>query len=160
MICNNLAILLNNTNRYREAERYFREALKIRRRLAADNPGAYESALANTCNNLGNLLSGAKRYGEAEQYYGEALKIRRRLAADNPGAFEPDLAMTCHNYGLLEWERGNLDAARKLLQEALSLYEKFPHLTKRAQHVQHALNSLKKRHSLLNFFRRKTGNFP
>ena len=76
-ICNNLGLLLSDANRLKEAERYYRDALEIWRRLAKANPAAFEPDLAMTCNNLGILLSDTNRTEEAERYYRDALEIWR-----------------------------------------------------------------------------------
>ncbi len=41
MILNNLALLYNKVNRLKEAEKAFKEALNIYRKLAKNNPSAY-----------------------------------------------------------------------------------------------------------------------
>ncbi len=138
-----LGNLLSDTNRIDEAERYYQEALEIWRRLAKENPAAFEPDLAGTCNNLGNLLSDTNRMDEAERYYQEALEIRRRLAKENPAAFEPDLATTCYNLGLFEWRQNHRSAAKAYFQEALALYKKFPYQVKRANNTRRALHLLK-----------------
>ena len=148
--CNNLANLLKDTNRMEEAERYCREALEIYRRLVKANPDAYEPYVAGTCYNLARLIYSTNRIEEAENYIGKALEIRRRLAKANPKAYEPDVAMTCYNLWLFEFARElttekrgifglfkrkspHREAARRYFEEALSLWEKFPHLAKYAQ---------------------------
>ena len=98
--------------------------------------------MAKSLNNLAILLDDTNRKEEAERRYREALEIRRRLAKANPNAFEPDLAQSCYNLGLLEWKRDNLEVARRYFGEALSLYEKFPHLESNAQNCRDILDML------------------
>src|SRR5439155_691694 len=52
---NNLAVLYRATQRMKEAETAYQEALSIRRRLAEANPDAYLPNVAMTLNNLANL---------------------------------------------------------------------------------------------------------
>ena len=126
--CNNLGLLLAKTKRYKEAERYYREALEVRWKLVEQDPGTFELDLANACLNLAILLENTQRYEEAERYYRKALKLYRKLVKQAPDAFEPDLALTCYNYGLyLLDSRQNPDAAKAYFDEAISLYEKYPH---------------------------------
>ena len=120
--CNNLANLYKDNQKTSEAEKLYREALEIYRRLAAANPAAYEPAVAMTCNNLANLYSDNQKPSEAEKLYQEALEIYRRLAAANPAAYEPDVAMTCNNLAILYKNTRNPSEAEKLYQEALEIY--------------------------------------
>jgi tetratricopeptide (TPR) repeat protein len=83
---NNLGNLLSAIGRPKEAEEAYREALAIRKQLAAEFPNRpdYRHELARNHNNLGNLLSAIGRPKEAEEAYREALAIRKQLAADFP----------------------------------------------------------------------------
>ena len=138
--CNNLAVLLSDLNQNEEAEQLHREALEIRRRLAQKNPDAFEPDLATSCNNLANLLNDLNQSEDAEQLYREALDIRRRLVQKNPDTFEPDLADSCFNFAILQFDvKYNKEAAKTLFQEALSIYEKYPHLAAKAQQVRDIL---------------------
>ena len=127
--CNNLAILLHEIARYEEAEDLHREALDIRRKLAEKDPAQFELDLAQSCNNLALLLRKTGRYEEAEDLHWEALDIRRRLAERDPAQFEPYLAQSCNIYGvfLLETKHDPVTALA-YFDEAVSLFEKYPHL--------------------------------
>ncbi|MEU5200940.1 SAV_2336 N-terminal domain-related protein, partial [Streptomyces scabiei] len=61
-----------------EALTAIEEAVGIRRRLAEDNPAAYEPELAASLSNLGNRLAEVGRRGEALTAIEEAVGIRRR----------------------------------------------------------------------------------
>jgi len=74
---NNLAGLYSATQRMKEAESAFENALEIYRRLAKMNP-AYEADVAMVLNNLATLDGEAQRMKEAE--FQEALDFRRQLA--------------------------------------------------------------------------------
>ncbi len=86
-----------NLHDYASAEKEFREALEIRRRLAAKHPEAFESDMAYTLYNLGQVHYNLHDYVSAEKECREALEIRRRLAAKNPEVFESYVAMTLNN---------------------------------------------------------------
>ncbi len=103
------------------AEKAYKKALILSRRLAAKNPEAFESKVALTLNNLGNLHSDLKNYASAEKEYREALEIYRRLAATNPEAFESDVATTLLNLGTLHSALQDYASAEKELWEALEI---------------------------------------
>jgi tetratricopeptide (TPR) repeat protein len=116
------------------------EAVKIRRRLAAGNPAAYEPDLAASLSNLGVQLAEAGRRGEALPVTEEAVKIRRRLAAGNPAAYEPDLATSLAVFAMLLAAEGDLSAALRATGEAVELYR---------SHVVTAPSVLPRLHALL-----------
>ena len=132
---NLLGIFYSDTNQFKEAEDYFQEALKICRKLAKENPEAYEGYVAATCNNLGVLYRNINRMKEAEGYFLEALKIYHKLAKENPEAYEGCVAGTCNNLGGLyqdinwskeaeEYYRKALEIRRRLAKENPKAYEK------------------------------------
>jgi tetratricopeptide (TPR) repeat protein len=132
-LLNSVAVLYSDTNRYKEAEEYYKEALDIRRKLAGENPSAYNPDLAMTLNNLANLYNKTNKYKEAEEYYNEALDIYRKLAGENQSAYNPYLAKTLNNLAALysdtnrykeaeEYNKEALDIRRKLADENPSAY--------------------------------------
>ena len=121
MLLNNLGALYYSTARLKEAEKSYAEALEIYRQLAATNPSAYLSVVADTLNNLGILYKDTTRLKEAEKAYAEALEIYRQLAATNPSAYLPDVAMTLNNLGLLYSDNTRLKEAEKVYAEALEI---------------------------------------
>jgi tetratricopeptide (TPR) repeat protein len=66
-----------------EAEKAFRAALVLQRRLTADFPGRrdYKSDLADTLQSLGRLLGDVSRIDEAEKVFREAIDLRKQLAS-------------------------------------------------------------------------------
>jgi tetratricopeptide (TPR) repeat protein len=142
-----LAGLLQNTGRYEDAETLYREALEIYRRLATQNPSAYEPDVETTFNNLENLLQSTRRYEDAENLYQEVLEIRRRLADQNPGIYELYVATTCKNLALFQFDiKKEKTAAEALFKEALTIYEKYPHLARNAELVRQILSAFNKSH--------------
>ncbi len=117
-----LGYFLYEINHFKEAEKEFQEALKIRRGLAATNPDAYQPYLAMTLNNLATLHSDTNQLELAEEEYQEALKIRRGLAAKNPDAYLPYVALTLNNLAGLHYRNNQLEPAEKEFQEALKIY--------------------------------------
>lgn len=137
---NNLAILLRSTNRFDEAEPLFRDSLEVRRHLAFMNPAAYEPSLAKTCLDFGILLCLMGKIDESEELLLESYTIRQRLAASNSVAYESDIARTCYFMALLELKKGNKEKSKEMFETALSLYAKYPRMSK---YVEYCRNQLK-----------------
>src|SRR5664280_3418439 len=81
---NNLAVLYRDTQRMKEAEEAYREALSTYRELAQANPEAYLPYVATTLNNLANLYSDTQRRKEAEEACREAEGLLEPLWRVNP----------------------------------------------------------------------------
>jgi tetratricopeptide (TPR) repeat protein len=119
----NLGLLLTNTGRLDEAETEHRAALALAKQLAADFPTVpeYRLLLAMAHNHLGIVLEARGRSKQAEKEYGAALALRKHLADDFPTVadYQNELAGTMVNLAGLNRERKELQAARRLLEEAL-----------------------------------------
>jgi tetratricopeptide (TPR) repeat protein len=115
---NNLANICRVTQRMREAEQSYLEALAIYRHLARP------AGVATTLNNLGIFYRATRRMSEAEQSHHEALRIRRHLAEANPEAHLPDYAVTLNNLALVYRDRQKMNEAEQSYQEALTIYER------------------------------------
>ena len=105
------------------AEIQYREALKLCRELAKENPSVYGPNVAATCNNLALFLSKSSAgRKEAEDLYREALKLYRELAKENPSVYGPDVAGACNNLAnLLSDSSTHRKEAEDLYREALKL---------------------------------------
>ena len=121
---NNLALLYSNTQRLKESETMYLEALEIRRRLAEKDPDTYEPGLAMTMNNLALLYSNTQRLMQSETLQLEALEIQRRLAKSNPQVYEPELAMTLNNLAVLYSNTQRFTESMKLHLEVLEIYRR------------------------------------
>ncbi|MEE9904222.1 MAG: tetratricopeptide repeat protein [Chlorobium sp.] len=119
---NNLANLQKARNEFEAAELGYREALQIRRELAATNPQAFLPYVATTLNNLAALQSDKNEFEAAELGYREALGIYRELAATNPQAYLPYVAGTLNNLALLQKARNKFEDAELGYREALGIY--------------------------------------
>jgi len=94
------------------------------RRLAADNPDAYEPDLAISLNNLSNRHAKAGRHAEALAVIEEAAAIRRRLAEGDPGAYESDLANLLNNLSAEYREAGRHAEALAVIEEAAAIHRR------------------------------------
>ncbi|GHU32073.1 hypothetical protein FACS1894172_08040 [Spirochaetia bacterium] len=120
-----LAKLYIQTNRLTEAEELYKKALAIWKRLAAENPAAYENSLATSYDNLAFLYSDINRLAEAEELYKKDLAITERLAAGNPAVYESDLAGSYDNLALLYSKTNRLAAeAEELHKKDLAIWER------------------------------------
>ena len=118
---NNLANLHSDLTRYAEAEKEYKEALKIRRELARTNRDAYIGDVATTLDNLAILHDDLKRYDEAEKEFQEALEIRRELAKNNRDAYIEYVARTLNNLAVLHDNLNCKDKAEEEYKEALEI---------------------------------------
>jgi tetratricopeptide (TPR) repeat protein len=87
-ILDNLSILAAATGRPAEAERFSRNALTLRRALAAARPDAYRPQLAATLFNLGRILSAQSQdQAEVRRLWEESAAIFEALDVEQPGRF-------------------------------------------------------------------------
>ena len=118
---NNLAQLLQDTNRLGEAEPLMRRALAIdEASYGAEHPYA-----ANCLNNLAHLLQATNRLGEAEPL------MRRALAIDEAsyGAEHPDVARNLNNLARLLQATNRLGEAEPLMRRHVVIFLKFQRAT-------------------------------
>ena len=98
-----------------------REAVEIRRGLAAGNAAAFNPDLAMALNNLSIWLADVGDRGGALEVIREAVEIYRGLAEKNPGAFNPDLAASLNNLSNRLSEVGDHGGALKAVREAVKI---------------------------------------
>ena len=110
---NNLANLLNDMDRRREAEQFYRQALEIGRETLGEGHPAY----ANWLNNLATLLRDTDRYAEAEQLYRQALEIGRETL----GQGHPAYATRLNNLATLLRDTDRYAEAEQLYRQALEI---------------------------------------
>lgn len=107
-----------------EAEKAYRGALAIRRKLSLLEPELFESYLANTLNNLGNVLADIGDLEGAEITYREAAAIQRKLSMAEPQNYEPALSMTLNNLGTVQSALNRFVEAVESYREALDIRRK------------------------------------
>lgn len=113
---NNLATVLQATDRFAEAEPLMRRALSItEKKLGRDHPG-----LAADLNNLAHLLQATNRSAEAEPLMRRALAIAEKHFGPNHSY----VAITLNNLAEFLREANRLVEAEPLMQRALTIAEK------------------------------------
>jgi tetratricopeptide (TPR) repeat protein len=117
----NIGVLYANTQRTREAEGVYQEALAIYRQQASDKP-AYQLDFAATLNNLGVLYRNTQRVEEAKASFREALKAYRQMAKAHSSKYQSDLARTLVNLGTVCRDTQQFEEADASYQEALGIY--------------------------------------
>ena len=115
---NNLATLLEDTNRLAEAEPLMRRALAIgEKSLGAEHP-----EVAANLNNLAMLLSDTNRLPEAEPLYRRALEILGKVERDT-GHRHPNYATALNNLAGLLQDTNRMTEAEPLMRRALVIDE-------------------------------------
>ncbi|HEX8502949.1 MAG TPA: tetratricopeptide repeat protein [Pyrinomonadaceae bacterium] len=107
-----VANVLRERGEFAEAERVYREALAIFRKVGK------ERNVAITLHQLGWIKSGRGEFDEARRLYGESLKINRRIGN------QAGIASNLNNMGEIAYERGETDEARRLFDESLEINRK------------------------------------
>lgn len=114
---NNLADLQEERNEYARAEKSFRDALALRRRL-----GAPPHQIAASLEGIGRVLSASGKHGDAQAPLVEALELRRR----HGGERGTEIVETLHELALAQLRQGNTAAGEPLFREAVELARRMP----------------------------------
>lgn len=101
VVLNNRGVVLAEANKLEEGEAAFKEALTIRRRLAAKTPSMYVWMLVSTLNNLGVLYQRRGQLAEAQQHYEEALEHRDALISNESKIYQSHIIPPLSNLALL-----------------------------------------------------------
>jgi len=118
---NNLSGRLSEVGDREGALKAIREAVAIRRGLAAGNTAAFNPSLAGSLNNLSIVLSGVGDRGGVLKAAREAVGIYRGLAEGNAEAFNPDLAMSLSNLSNRLSEVGDRGSALEVAREVVEI---------------------------------------
>jgi serine/threonine-protein kinase len=108
----NIAFNLRTQGRLDEAEKFYRDALRIARNLYTEH-----TELAGALHGLGTLLMLKGELAEAEPYILDALGMRRRLF----GQEHPQVAESLANLGMLYQDQGRYEESEVMLKESLSM---------------------------------------
>jgi len=117
----NVALLYQDQGRRTDADRLYNEALEILKRLAAENPEAYDLRIAATLNSLGILHD---RLDKSEAFFNEALEIYSRYAKDDPATYMNLVADILNNLGILYDENQYAGNSEEMYRSALDIYRR------------------------------------
>ncbi len=111
VILNNLGGLYGSAGNLDEAEKCFKETLRL--------ASAYREKvfMARAGNNLGVICEEKGRYKEAVKYYGDSLEIKKELG-DKPGQ-----AMTWENIGVIYEAMGKYQSAMDCYRKATDIFK-------------------------------------
>ncbi len=109
LIYNNLGLALRDLGQMRQAQEYFEQALRLRRR-AGDRKGEGASL-----NHLGRVYADLGEMERAKEYLEQALQIRREVK-DRQGE-----TTTLNNLGNVYADLGEEERAKEYLEQALSI---------------------------------------
>jgi len=112
---NDFAGLYRDQGKYKEAEKYYDNALAIRKKLSGNHPD-----LAETFNDFAGLYQNQGKYKEAEEFYNNALDIRKKVLRED----HPDLATTLNSFGSLYQAQGKYEKAEEFYDTALNINKK------------------------------------
>ena len=112
---NNLGGVYRDMGDYVQAEKYYLEAMSIRKSVLGESHPDYAMSL----NNLGALYSNIGDYSKAKLYYLEVLNICKSVL----GETHPNYATSLNNLGLLYSNMGDYSKTESYYLEALSIYK-------------------------------------
>lgn len=116
---NNIAVVYSSQGRYKEAERYLLESIKIRQDILGDR----RFEMASSYNNLANLYDEQGRYMDAERYYLDALRIKEGML----GREHPLTAVTYNNLAVLYDSEERFRESETYYQTALRIKKQSLH---------------------------------
>lgn len=119
----NLGVLQSRSNRPRQAEASYLEAITRQRRLVGQSPLVvrFRRDLAVSCNNLGRCYSKLKRPREAIESFAEARRLLEDLVADYPSELNlrSSLAVFLNNRGMALEQLDRPEEAKTAYLEAI-----------------------------------------
>jgi len=114
-----IAVFLKKQNYFKNAKRYYTEALELYRALAKTNPDVDKPDVATILNNLANLEKAENNKIKAKEYYLEALEKYQELSKINPITYTYHVVIILNNLAHLEYNGKDNKQARTYLVEAL-----------------------------------------
>ena len=113
-VLNDMGDLLQQNGDLDGAERYFREALTMKRRLL----GERHPEIAAGLENLASVLQDKESFAEAERLYKQSIDMNRELLGPN----HPEIANTIWNLASLQYDRGETQEALANALQVLSIW--------------------------------------
>ncbi|MFC0602585.1 tetratricopeptide repeat protein [Streptomyces palmae] len=109
------------TGRRQEAYETAREALRLFRRLAREDPETFEVQLAACLHNLSMTLDGLGRHEEAVFPAHQAVRLYLRVGRRDGGAALPELAHALNAVSIVESTLGRMEVALAANEEAVAV---------------------------------------
>lgn len=114
-------ILQRDQEEFVKAEKNYCEALKIKKRLAQDNPYSNLPGVAAALDQLGQIYRAQKKFDDAAKSLLEALRFRRELANHNPKMYLSEVVETLNSLGDLYRDQQEPDKAEKSYTDSLQI---------------------------------------
>ena len=105
-----------------QLEMWCDQALQIRRKLAQQNPEAYESSVAEACKNLAEVYLQTGALDKAEKYLNESLELQNRLLSFVPEQINAELAAVYCSYAVFYSRKNAFARAEEMYLSALNIY--------------------------------------
>ena len=131
MLYNCLGRLYASTQRLRDSEELYKKSLAIFKRLAGENPQAYEPVLAFSYNCLAQLYDRTQRLRESEELYKKSLVIFEGHAEEIPQMYEQALAGAYFGLAQLYGRTQRLRECEELTEKSLAILERLAKKTLR-----------------------------
>jgi tetratricopeptide (TPR) repeat protein len=120
-IVNGLAVLSTNTGKLEDGERFFREALRIKKQLVERDPDVHLQRLGLAHWNLGVLYLASKQFDLAEKQFLEETKIAEEHYDEAPEMFRFWIERDKFCLSLINMSRGMLPEAMILIDDAIEM---------------------------------------
>jgi tetratricopeptide (TPR) repeat protein len=120
-VLNNLGLIYVATQRLKDAEQCYDEALRIRRELANSSRSVYSLDLLQTLINLSGLYNITGRAKDALTLSDEGIVVFQQSVASTPGIYPPGFAPLFDNMvSLIKTGSANYSEAEKLIKQYVS----------------------------------------
>ena len=120
-VLNRLGINYRKLKRLDEAEACYMDALKLRTKLAKENPKKYRLDLAWTYNNLGVLYKKTNELNASERVHHKAFELRKDLAKQDPTKYTFFVTCSMHNLGELYKGMKDTKRAESFFKDAIKI---------------------------------------
>ncbi len=120
---NGLGLVRMEENDFPAADSLLREALSLRKALAAESPRRYDAQLAESYTNLGVLAQRRDDLATADSLYRQARQVYERLLSDENSSYRRQWCRLLLNLSGLQRAQGNFSLAATTIDQALMWLE-------------------------------------